>query len=89
MKEKTQLQKMKQSLKSAKELAEDRYERTEAWRKYAVDLEAKLTCAIERLTTISEGRYYPTESESTSSNKDQATAANGLKRIARMQERKP
>lgn len=79
----------KQSLKYANERAEEKQKWGEKWQNYAWDLQAKLDTALDRLQTIAEGRYYTHESDGSASNKDQITAAIALKKVARMQERKP
>lgn len=59
------------------------------WMNYAHDLSAKLDVALARLETISKCQYYADEMNSNTENKAEKTATIGLRKIARMQERKP
>ena len=74
-------------LKCAKEYVDSESRRADKWMNFSYDLQAKLDVALDRLETIAEGRHYPIESGN-AENKDRITAAVGLKKIARMQERK-
>lgn len=80
---------LKLKLKWANERVEEKNAWGTRWQNYAYDLQSKLDVALDRLQTIAEGRYYTNEGNGTESNRDRITAAIGLKRIARMQERKP
>lgn len=77
------------SLKYANERVESKEQEKTKWQLYAWDLEAKLDVTLDRLQTIAEGRYYTGECEATSSDRNRITAAVGLRKVARMRERKP
>lgn len=79
---------LKKDLKWEKESVRFKEGERVKWMNYAFDLQAKLDYALDRLTTIAEGRYFPSEIEAGASNKDQKTAIISLKKIARMQERR-
>ena len=62
-------------------------ERLDAVANYNTDLIFKINIALDRLSIISTGRFF--ESEKIDGDQAAYTAALGLKKIARMQERKP
>ena len=80
---KDEIAQLKQKLSWSKIDYESEKSRCEKFRQYAYDLEQKLNIALDRLEVIAEGRTYVGE------NTSKETAAIGLKKIARMHERKP
>ncbi len=79
----------KQQVKSLKEQYECNNAWGTRWMNYANDLNAKLDAALKRLETISKGHYYTEELSADTENKSEKTAIIGLRKISRMQERKP
>lgn len=91
MRKKQTIEDVRQRLKWAKSGEERNQKWGERWRDHAFDIQAKLDLAIERLRIISIGASYPAE-RGIADNSEvmlQKTAAIGLAKIARMQERKP
>lgn len=88
---KLSLKDYKDKAKWANDYAKRESERADRWMFYANDLADKLEEALERLQMISAGTYYADESTAFESSDLRAkkTASLGLKKIARMKERKP
>lgn len=84
-----QIKKLKEEIKLLKEINAVEEHRANAQAQYSSDLSAKLDEALERLSMIARKRYYPAECNQGNSDIGASTAANGIKKIARMRERKP
>lgn len=79
----------KREIKILKEDLEHEISRRQSSSCYADDLSRKLDVAIDRLSLISEQKYFPSECSLEGKNKHVTTAVKGLNKISRMQERKP
>lgn len=86
-----EIKKLKKDLKRTRAERDIEAKRAESFKLYAMDLEAKLQVALDRLRLVTSNSYYSNEGQSTNdaSYNMQITASRGLKIIGAMKARKP